>query len=103
MERANKEVMRYLRALLFDKNIYTEWATYLPLVQRIINSEVHSSTGVSPAQIIYGNFLTLDRGVYHAPSATDVQPCRTLSAHMANLLLIQKNIIDIAIKTKLSG
>ena len=100
VERANKEVMRYLRALLFDKNIYTEWATYLPLVQRIINSEVHSSTGVSPAQIIYGNALTLDRDVYHAPSATDVQPCRTLFAYMAKLLLKQKSIIDIATKNQ---
>ena len=27
VERAIKEVMRYLRALLFDKNMYTEWAT----------------------------------------------------------------------------
>ena len=61
---------------------------------------MHSSTGVSPAQIIYGNALTLDRGVYHTPSATDVQLCRTLSAYMANLLLKQKNIIDIAIKNQ---
>ena len=98
VERANKEVLRYLRAILFDKNIYTDWAIYLPLLQRIINSEVHSSTGVSPAQIIFGNAITLDRGVYQTPPAPRNDDRRPLSAYMANLLLQQKNIIEIAIK-----
>jgi len=90
VERANKEVMRYLRAILFDKNIYTEWGVYLPLVQRIINSEVHSSIGVSPAQIIYGNSITLDRGIYKPPLTTQANAHLNISAYMANLLLKQK-------------
>jgi hypothetical protein len=32
------------------------------LVQRIINSTVHESIGVSPAQIIFGDALNLNRG-----------------------------------------
>ena len=31
-------------------------------MQRIINSTVHESIGVSPAQIIFGNALNLNRG-----------------------------------------
>ena len=53
VERANKEVMRHLRAILLDKNVVTDWAMCLPLVQRIMNASVHSSIGVSPAQILF--------------------------------------------------
>jgi transposase InsO family protein len=37
VERANKEVMRHLRNILFDRNIEIEdWGMYVPLVQRIL-------------------------------------------------------------------
>ena len=52
VERANKEVMRHLRAFIFDDKIMSDWVKYLPLVQRIINNKKHESTQVSPASII---------------------------------------------------
>ena len=52
VERANKEVMRHLRAFIFDSKIMNDWVKYLPLVQRIINNKQHDSTHVSPASII---------------------------------------------------
>ncbi len=55
VERANKEVMRHLKAILLDKNIVNDWAISLPLVQRIMNASVHSAIGVSPAQLLFGN------------------------------------------------
>lgn len=48
VERANKEVMRHLKAILFDDRIGEEWNIYVPLVQRILNPSI----GVSPAQIL---------------------------------------------------
>ena len=63
VERANKEVMRHLRHWLFDKNIIDEWENAIAMIQRIINTAVHSSTGHSPAQIIYGNRVNLDRNI----------------------------------------
>ena len=49
VERANREVNRHLRAIVFDKKVKNEWSLYLPLVQRIMNSSVSASTGVTPA------------------------------------------------------
>ena len=36
-----------------DKRAIDEWTKNVPLVQRIMNSMVHSSTGVRPCSIIY--------------------------------------------------
>ena len=40
-----------------DKRAIDEWAKNVPLVQRILNSMVHSSTGVRPSSIIYSEEL----------------------------------------------
>ncbi len=66
VERANREVMRHLRAILLDKKITDDWSTYLPLVQRIMNASEHSSIGMSPAQLLFGNAVTLDSGIFLA-------------------------------------
>lgn len=54
---------------------------YLPFVQRIHNSASHAPTKVSPAQILFGNALDLDRNLF--PSA------REYSVSYANLSLSQ--------------
>jgi transposase InsO family protein len=41
VERVNLEIMRHLRAILFDASMEDSWSTCLPLVQRIINSNKH--------------------------------------------------------------
>ena len=53
VERANREVMRHLRNIIIDKRAIDDWGKNVPLVQRIMNSMVHSSTGVRPSSIIY--------------------------------------------------
>ena len=60
VERANKEVMRHLRALIHDTKLKDDWHDYLPLVQRIMNTSYHSSIGTSPAKIIFGDSNRLD-------------------------------------------
>ena len=61
VERANKEVLRRLRDLIFETRLVAIWTDMLPLVQRIMNSHVVVSIGVSPAQIVFGNAIDLDR------------------------------------------
>ena len=68
VERANREVRRHLNALIFDKRIKHEWSQVLPLVQRIWNAKVHESIGTTPASIVFGNNIDLDRGVLTAHS-----------------------------------
>jgi hypothetical protein len=61
VERANKEVLRRLKDLVFDTRLVTIWSDMLPLVQRLMNNQVVQTIGVSPAQIIFGNGIDLDR------------------------------------------
>lgn len=61
VERANKEVKRHLEAIVFHKKLKSKWQRFLPLVQRIMNASVHSTLGFSPAQILFGNSVRLDR------------------------------------------
>ena len=64
VERANKEVFRNLRNLIFAHNELTTWSKhYLPLVQRIINTSRVDSHRSVPAELLFGNAITLDRNV----------------------------------------
>ena len=63
VERANKEVLRHLRAIIFDTKVIEKWGMYLPFVQRILNSSVSLTLGVSPAQLLFGNAITLNRSI----------------------------------------
>jgi transposase InsO family protein len=46
VERVNQEVIRHLRDMLWDVRIFEHWSfACIPLIMRIINSEVKTSTG----------------------------------------------------------
>lgn len=62
VERSNREILKHLRAIVFDRRVKSKWSSVLPLVQRIINSQVHSATGASPMRLLYGDAITINRG-----------------------------------------
>ena len=64
VERANKEIQRHLKHILFDRNVFHDWSDCLPIVQRIINTTTHESIGISPSQILFGNAISVDRGIF---------------------------------------
>ena len=94
VERCNKEVMRHLRALVFEINKRSAWSIYLPLVQRIINSEVNSVTGVSPNDLLYGGKINLDGGLLtpHTSQSTDVH----IASWSSDMLSTQDKLVKIA-------
>lgn len=65
VERANRAILEKLREMIFSKRIVRHpehvWSDLLPLVQRCINSSFHSSIGTSPAKILFGDNIDLDR------------------------------------------
>ena len=66
VERINKEVMchmRPMRNIIFDIRVEKHWSDYYSLVERIIIAQIHSVTQMSPAQIIYGDTIDLDRAI----------------------------------------
>jgi hypothetical protein len=95
VERCNKEVMRHLRALVFEANKHTMWPQYLPLAKRIINSEVHSVTGVSPNDLVFGGKLELEGGILLDRPNSTVKPLSTWASEM---LSMQDKLINLAIK-----
>jgi cleavage and polyadenylation specificity factor subunit 1 len=97
VERSNKEVLRHLRNIIFDKRVMANWSVYLPLVQRIINSAVHSSLGVSPAQILFANAIDLDRNIFPDAKEFSISYANlTLSQYAADLITAQDIIIKVA-------
>ena len=63
VERANKEVLRHLRAFAYHAKMRDNWNLKLPFVMRIMNSSKHSVTGYSPSQLLYGDAINLMRGI----------------------------------------
>ena len=101
VERANKEVMRHLRAFIFDIGTHEGWSQKLPLVSRIMNSSVHSATGVSPASLLYGNSIDLDRGLF-VPLEALTQEETKLSDWAADMLRTQERLMQIAEQRQLA-
>lgn len=63
VERANAEIGRHLRALVMDHRLRDSWSQALPLVQRILNATPHSALGTAPSRILFGQYVSLDRGI----------------------------------------
>jgi Chromo (CHRromatin Organisation MOdifier) domain len=87
VERMNKEVNRHLRALIYDN------VTLLPFVQRILNSNHSDRLKISSSELLFGNVLKLDRGIFLPPSERVVTDDKPLSKRMSNLLKTQDSLL----------
>jgi hypothetical protein len=91
VERANEEVMRHLRAIIFDRRIVDHWSSdYLPLVQRIMNAQTKIPTGVSPAQLLFGDAVHLERGILLPHK--DVPEGKDIPVYLQRLLSTQSGL-----------
>ena len=96
VERVNKEVNRHLRGLVFDKQTLEGYAKSIPFVQRIINSSVNRRTGVSPAHLLFGNKLDLNRGILTPYISVGTQ---SRSTYISDLISVQDKVLDTAVQT----
>jgi len=95
-ENANKRAQEFLRAMLFERRIVERWSDVLPLVQRIMNAEPNEVTGISPAQLLFGNMVNLDRGIFINSQSKDESTEVALSDWADRMLASQKILLDIA-------
>ena len=91
VERANKEVMRHTRALVYESNMTEEWPDDLPTAQTIMNSSEVESISCSPAQLLFGNAITLERSLYLAREEIPEDRRMFLSQWASNRLQAQED------------
>ena len=97
VERQNKEVLRHLRALIYERNSLRKWSSYdLPLVQRIVNAMVNKSTNASPASLLFGNALDLDRRILLTESQLEPSTTKPLAKHVCDMIQTQSELIAAA-------
>jgi hypothetical protein len=100
VERANKEVMRHLRAFIYDRRIREHWYKYLPFVARIINTSIHATTGVSPSALIFGRLAVHDQGILDGYTDTQKDNLQ-LSEWSDKMLKAQQILLKIATENQL--
>jgi hypothetical protein len=96
VERAYKETLRDLQVLVYDHRVLSEWKTYYPLVQRIINAAVHSATGETPAHLLFAAGVNLDRGIFEHLPEIDANSIQSLSAYVQALVQTERMILDLS-------
>ncbi len=110
VERANKEVMRHLTAIIFDRRVSEVWSSeYLPLVQRTMNAKKHDTICVSSAELVFGKAINLYAGLLlPIPPESLIKVTadvaeHKLSDHVARLIKVQSLLIEIARNNQLSA
>jgi hypothetical protein len=93
VERQNQEVMKHLKAIVYDKGVKRDWSLYLPLVQRICNTSIHSAIGTIPARVVFGDNAYLDRGFNEGLIAKPRTQIITYEDHIQDL---NEQILNIA-------
>jgi transposase InsO family protein len=91
VERANREVLRHLRAIVTHTKIANNWHVKLPMVQRIMNASIHSITQQSPARLIFGDAITLDRNIFLTPEQLTI----TANSNIATTSEVDSTAVEI--------
>jgi hypothetical protein len=97
VERYHKETLRHLRALCWDKQTKDEFSIYTPLVQRIINASHMKAIGCSPTQMLFGDMIDTNRGIFLEFSTREKQQLTT-SQYMSKLIDRQAFLVNQAQK-----
>ena len=67
----------------------------LPFIQRILNSTLNDITGVSPAQLIYGNAIDIDANILLSRDERELNPL-TATTSTKDMLRMQEELIRIS-------
>jgi hypothetical protein len=99
VERANKEVMRHLRNILFTTNVTKNWEDHLGTVMSIMNHQTRGSYFPSPANLLHGEDSRRDEHLLLPSKAAVLNGAQLqLSAWAQNMILQQHVMLELAQK-----
>ena len=111
VERANKEVLRHLRAFMLEPVVSNKWPDYLPMIQRIINTTTHGTLQFTPAQIIFG--YRFDKAAHgfcvpiqnvknidEVPSQVNIVKNKHWKNWLEQMQTVQAKIMEVAMKNQ---
>jgi transposase InsO family protein len=94
VERCNKEVNDYLRQMLYCKHMEKgRWSELLPFVQRIHNATICSSTGYSPADLVFGGTIKLSKVVL-TENESNNKELTTYQEYVSEMIEHQRNMLE---------
>jgi hypothetical protein len=97
VERANKEVMRHIRNILFHTNIVKNWEDHLGQVMHIMNNQKRGTSFPSPARLLFGDQICTDANLFLPAQAVFADGAQVvLSEWAANMITQQTAIIKLA-------
>jgi hypothetical protein len=103
VERANKEVNRHIRNILFDKGHFKNWSRLLCMTERILNSSVKQPLGASPNTLLFGHAFQVDPALLSTldRDISDEKP-RSIRDFVDTLMERQDKLIDAAIQSQVA-
>ena len=104
VERGIQELLRHLTAIVNEKRIRHRWSTILPLANRILNTQMHTATGVAPYQIVYGLSGNLETQLLF-PIEKEFAPfdMDKASSYMEHMMNMQSLVLEVASTTQKSN
>ena len=96
VERANRTVMNALRPIILHRRMQAFWSDAIPIVQRIFNSMKNENTGLSPTQILFGNAINTERGLFATSNTSQHHDVITMTDWVERMLAAQSTILEIA-------
>jgi Ulp1 family protease len=92
VERRNKEVLRLLRALVFDHNAVGSWSSYLPIVQNILNNSNHGD--ISPNDLVFGLANNSRRTLFLSSGGGVVSKTTDLTKFWTDSVTVQQRMMQ---------
>jgi transposase InsO family protein len=102
VERANKEVNRHIRNILFDSLVQPSWAEHLELTAQLMNATVKESLGVSPHQLVFGQELDTHASWLPHTSLLPAETPKTVRAYIDDLVARQHRVLAAAQHSQLA-
>jgi hypothetical protein len=101
VERANKEVNRLIRNILFDNDVIDDWSSFLHMIEKLFNSSIKQPIGTSPNTLVFGGLIDANHG-FLLTESDFVKPRhgRSIRDHVDKIMHQQSLLIAVALRVQ---